>query len=453
MNAVKRGKLYLARKRGRTVILLLILTVVTVLLLLCGTIWKSTDEAMEDLRNSMGGYFKIEANIDKGYANHVTDQLVEEIMQNDEITAYNGTDIIYALVENLVLEPGRFSAGGDEKAKLARVIGTTDSRYNEYFSLGSLVLEAGQALEAGERDKALISRELADRNQIRIGDTISLRMYQENKAEDQSVGGDHKVEVAGIYSIKSTQNEKTSSTAECDLVENFIFVNTSSVRDMVMESQEQSIDAYSYGVTFYVADPGTLERVIGAVAQKLNAREERYVFTKNNKTYEETSAVLERLNGMMLSMIIVFFLVGFLTLSLVLVLTMRDRVHEIGVLASIGYRKSSIIGQYLFENICAAVVAFGIAWAAVWIMAGSIEPLVNGTVQSAETEPEEKQIQLARAKEVTLEGETVDLRIRVASGTSLGIFGVECLLVVLSTGISAVSVVRLKPKKILSMME
>lgn len=453
MNAAKRGKIYLTRKKGKTVILLLILSVVTALLLLCGTVWKSTDEAMEHLRSSMGGYFKIEANIDKGYANHVTDQLVDEIMQNEGIKAYNGTDIVYALAENLELEPGRFTMEGDEKAKLARVIGTTDSRYNEYFSLGSLVLEEGEPLAEGGRDKALISRELADRNQIRTGDTILLQMYQENETQEHRVGSAHEVEVAGIYSIKSTQNEKTANTAECDLVENFIFVNTGSIRDMLWESRGQRIDAYSYGVTFYVTDPRNLDRVMGEAEQELNAAEEKYVFTKNNKTYEETAAVLERLNGMMLSMILVFFFVGFLVLSLVLVLTMRDRVHEIGVLASIGYRKRSIIGQYLFENVCIAAGAFCIAFAAVWAVAGSIEPLLNGTIETAETEPKAQQIQLARAKEVTMEGENVDLQIRVTPGPSLIILGVECLLAVFSTGIYSVSVIRLKPKKILSMME
>ena len=94
-----------------------------------------------------------------------------------------------------------------------------------------------------------------------------------------------------------------------------------------MESRGQRIDAYSYGVTFYVTDPRNLDRVMGEAEQELNAAEEKYVFTKNNKTYEETAAVLERLNGMMLSMILVFFFVGFLVLSLVLVLTMRDPIR------------------------------------------------------------------------------------------------------------------------------
>ena len=52
-----------------------------------------------------------------------------------------------------------------------------------------------------------------------------------------------------------------------------------------------------------------------------------------------------------------------------------------------------------------------------------------------------------------MEGENVDLQIRVTPGPSLIILGVECLLAVFSTGISSVSVIRLKPKKILSMME
>lgn len=479
MNLVKRGWIYLRYKKNKTIVLLIILSVVTSLLLLCGTIWNGTNKAMEDLRNTMGGYFKVDANVDKGYFNYVTDDLAAKIMENKEIEAFDGTDIVYALADGLELEPGRFTAEGDVKARLARVIGTTSSEYNEYFSLGSLKLISGNALMPEESGKALISESLAERNQLKPGDMISLTMYEENvsvRAEAESTGaakenavfsssvqagspGNIQAEIAGIYSIENTQNEKTASTAECDLVENFIFVNTSCVREMILETREKMVDTYSYGATFYVKDPSKLDNTVGKIQQELNGEEERYLITVNNKTYEQSAAVLQRLNGMMVAMILVFFFVGFAILSLLLVLMMRDRIHEIGVLASMGYRKTNIIGQYLFENILIAAVAFCIALAVIGAATGGIGRIVNKNMQVTETAEDTGNgsafsgLVNTESYEAVPEKADIELSVRIDSETILGILGMEILIVILSTGISSATVIRMKPKNILSMMD
>lgn len=480
MNLVKRGWIYLRRKKSKTIVLLLILSVVTSLLLLCGTIWNGTNETMEDLRNTMGGYFKVDANVDQGYFNYVTDDLAAEIMKNEEIKAFNGTDIVYALVNDLDLEPGRFTMEGDEKAKLARVIGTTSSEYNEYFSLGSLKLTEGNALMPGETGKALISDILAERNQLRPGDIISLSMYEEdvssrteinttdaagetNDADSASgqagTPGNILTEVAGIYSIENTQNEKTASTAECDIVENFIFVNTASVREMVLNTRGKEVDTYSYGVTFYVKDPDKLDDIAGEIQQELNGEEDRYLITVNNKTYEQSAAVLQRLNSFMTAMILVFFFVGFIILSLLLVLMMRDRIHEIGVLASMGYRKTNIIGQYLFENIIIAAGAFCIALAVVSAATGGIGHIVNENIQVTETEKDTGNGNVfsglinTESYDAVPDEADIELTVRIDPKSIFGILGVEMLIVILSTGISSVIVIRMKPKSILSMIE
>lgn len=479
MNAVKRGWIYLTRKKNKAIILLVILTVVSALLLLCGIIWEGTNKAMENLRNTMGGYFKVDANVDQGYFNYVTDDLAAKIMENEEIKAFDGTDIVYALADGLELEPGRFTAEGDEKAKLARVIGTTSSEYNEYFSLGSLKLTEGNALMPEESGKALISESLAERNRLKPGDMISLTMYEEDisaRTEAESTAapegnadssssvqagspGNIQAEIAGIYSIENTQNEKTASTAECDIVENFIFVNTACIREMVFETRGKAVDTYSYGATFYMKDPSRLDSTVGEIQKGLNGEEERYLITVNNKTYEQSAAILQRLNGMMVAMILVFFFVGFAILSLLLVLMMRDRIHEIGVLASMGYRKINIIGQYLFENTVIAVAAFCISLAVIGSAAGGIGHIVNESVQVTETKDESDYkssfsgVVNVESYDAVPEKTDIELPVHVDAAAISGIFVVEMLIVILSTGISSILVIRLKPKNILSMMD
>lgn len=483
MNLLKRGRIYLLRKRGKTVTLLIILTIVTALMLVCGIIWNGTNRAMENLRNTMGGYFKVDANAEKGYFNYVTDDLTAEIMKNEELKAYNGTDIIYALAGDLELEPGRFTAAGDEKAKLARVIGTTASEYDEYFSLGSLKLSEGSALMPGENGRALISESLAGRNQLKAGDTISLAMYEESISGDNGqeegisadVNSDENmseegrpginnttegvtVEIAGIYHIENTQNEKNAATAECDIVDNFIFVNTGCIRQMVYMSRGINVDTYSYGASFYLTDPEKLDGVVEKVRQELNGDEEKYLITVNNKTYEQSAAILQKLNGMMVSMILIFFFVGFVILLLLLVLMMRDRIHEIGVFASMGYRKTDIIGQYLFENVVIAVAAFCIAFASISAAAGEIDRLVNDNVQTTETESETKPRSVVNgiinteAYDAAPDDAEINISVHIDAAAAFGILGAELLIVILSTGISSIFVIRMKPKNILSMM-
>ncbi len=446
MEFAKRGILYLKRKRSRTIILLLILTVIASLLLVSAAIWNSANIAMQNLRGTMGGYFKIETNTAQGYRDYVTDELVSRIMENDEIKAFDGTDILYAFAEDIQLEPGRFTLEGDEKAHLARVIGTTDSKYNEYFALKSLVLKDGRGINADDSNKALISENIAEANDLSVGDTITIRFYIEDADEEQENQiDDYVLEIAGIYGIQRTQNEEDASTAECDLVENFVFVDTGCIREMVYNAVGSVIENYTYGAVFYVDDPRNLDSIVENLKMDLNKDGERYLFTKNNKAYEETAAVLERLNGIMIAMMLTFFVIGSAILSLVLILLMRDRLHEIGIFVSIGLKKSKIIGQHVFENAVVAFCALCIAWVLVSFSTEAIENKINTAIPSDETKTE---------TQLTETGSTEDIALNINVGALefVEILGLELLIVVISTGVSSVFVIKMKPKDILSMM-
>ena len=370
MGIIKRGTLYLWRKKNKTIILFLILFVLTIVLIMSTMLLNSTNDALTNLRNSLGGYFKIDANTEQGFYNYVDDELVNEVLDSD-ISDFTGNDTIYSLVDFGLVE-GRFSAENDEKSKLARIIGTTSSKYDEYFVLKSLQLETGRHIKAKDQNVALISENVAKKNGLSIGDYINMEYYSDPPISDDKINVECQLEVIGIFSVKRTQNKQSATTAECDIVDNFIFTDTYSIRTLLNGVTGKAIDSYSDGVIFYVKDPKILDAKIKDINSKLNFEEDRYVITKNNKIYEASAAVLNRINGLVFSIIVVVIIVASIILSLVLMLWIRDRVYEMGILISIGIRKCDIFIQQFTENMLITLSAFFMAG---MILGISISPI------------------------------------------------------------------------------
>lgn len=446
MNCRKRAVLYLLRKRNRSVILWLILFVITTLMLTCITIGQGADGAMQRLFQAMGGYFKIETDDKPGLNKYVDDEFVNHILDSYEIREFNGMDTVYFMTRDMDLLPGRFTQEQDEKAKLARIMGNTDTDLNEYFILQSLLLSEGRHITAEDSYKALISRELSEENGLSVGDTVSLSYYDENAGRDWQA-----FEIVGIFQIKSRQNTYTSNTAECDMVENFIFVDTQSVRDMIGRTLEREIDSYRSGALFFVDQPQALERIVNDLAEQSERGMEGYQVVKNNKQYQESRIPLERLKSLTTLIIAIVILLGFIIVSLILLLWMRERVHETGIYLSVGIRKASILMQHMMENLILAFLAFVLSCILVagtmprlekavlavmdegaWSQADESGPLTEWDMAQAEMESD---------MEITMELNPL---------TILQIGILELGVVILATGISSVTILKMKPKNILS---
>ena len=448
MGIIKRGTLYLWRKKNKTIILFLILFVLTIVLIMSTMLLNSTNDALTNLRNSLGGYFKIDANTEQGFYNYVDDELVNEVLDSD-ISDFTGNDTIYSLVDFGLVE-GRFSAENDEKSKLARIIGTTSSKYDEYFVLKSLQLETGRHIKAKDQNVALISENVAKKNGLSIGDYINMEYYSDPPISDDKINVECQLEVIGIFSVKRTQNKQSASTAECDIVDNFIFTDTYSIRTLLNGVTGKAIDSYSDGVIFYVKDPKILDAKIKDINSKLNFEEDRYVITKNNKIYEASAAVLNRINGLVFSIIVVVIIVASIILSLVLMLWIRDRVYEMGILISIGIRKCDIFIQQFTENMLITLSAFFMAG---MILGISISP-IKGIVRDAVTVYDDKGIVLDDNSIAEIGSDEIE----IANNMKLGIMGyfvvlaLEVVIIFISTGVSSLLILKMNPKNILTMM-
>lgn len=442
MSVWRRASLYLARNKKKSILLLAILTVITTLVLTCVSVGNAAGASIQRLREQMGGYFKLEMDASQGKTGWVSDEIMQEIMGLGGIKAFNGMDIQYLTAEDLELEPGRFAAEGGSKAKLARFLGNTDSSLNEYFILEYYSLTEGRHIAPGDVGKAVISDALAERNQLSLGDTFSAKYNEEYLTDEQKEQiSSHALEIVGIYHIDYPQGYRSADTAECDIEENFIFTDTEYLREVYGEAMGGTMSLYNNGAAFFVENPKELDGIMGRMLASDICDWEEFAVVKNNKTYEDSAAPLERLSGLVTMMVAVIAVVSAVMLSLILFLWMRERVHEIGIYLSIGIRKMGILRQHILENLVIAAAAFLLAWGISTAASGVTEQIVGSAFSEESAE-----------EETPKQAEDSGLEVRVGAAELMEIAGMGLLLILLSTGVSSVTVLRMQPKDILSKM-
>ena len=84
----------------------------------------------------------------------------------------------------------------------------------------------------------------------------------------------------------------------------------------------------------------------------------------DTQTYEETLEAITHIQYIIKVIVCSLIVVALVVLSLILILWLRERLYEIGILLSVGFHKSEILGQFicelLFVSIPAAVLSFWI---------------------------------------------------------------------------------------------
>ncbi len=451
MTAFKRALLYISRKKGKTILLLLIFFVVSTLILTGMTINNAAGTAALRLRESIGGYFKVSGKLGAG---DVDDALIGEIAGTDGIKSFNAMDTLYLTMPDLMLKPARFTGEGGSKARLARVLSNTDSSLHEYFLLDILTLAEGRHVTPGDSASAMISRGLADMNGLAPGGHITASVTDDVISVTEAKGNTFEFEIVGIFD-EADAKEPGALTPECDLPANFIFIDQNSGNAVKDQLSGGNAESYTGGAAFFAADPKELPSIVNSVRSGLGDGLDSLELTENNTAYEKSMAPLERLDGATKIMVAAIAVAGAVIISLLLLMWTRDRVHEAGVLMSAGIRKSGIFLQQLLECLLVFIVAFAIAWAVSIPVSSLIGGMMYGSAPAVQP--------AAHTEEFTAyTGEVIDFGqlehdaeflIRPSAAAVLTAGGIGLALAAASVGLAFLIILRKKPKDLLTIME
>ena len=156
------------------------------------------------------------------------------------------------------------------------------------------------------------------------------------------------------------------------------------------------------------------------------------------------------------TILMIALIVSIAILSLILTMWARTRIHETGVLLSVGISKLSILGQYIAEVLLIAVLAFSLSYFSANGIAGQMGNVLQSGQAVTEAQQEDGLSAGTRGEAGTDTGdseiETPELQVRVQVEEMGLLFLLGIGIVTVSAGISSISVMRLKPREILSKM-
>ena len=147
---------------------------------------------------------------------------------------------------------------------------------------------------------------------------------------------------------------------------------------------------------------------------------------------------------------------GVIILSLVLAFWIQGRVHETGILLSIGVSKFNIISQYIIELLLISILAFGGSYFSSKVISQNI----GNTIVAQASKQAVQDVQsgfggfsLGNDVNSSLATRTVDeIDVKVDVEELIYVYVIGTVIIILSVMASSVSIIRLKPKEILSKM-
>ncbi|WP_421778415.1 ABC transporter permease [Gardnerella sp. KA00747] len=367
-----RAWLAIVRKPRRNAIIVLIMTLVLSALVSQAGISASAESARDHIQSSIGLGFTVqaktrgetlpeqsnansssdtnsEANSDTKVSNSAIPQDLgaNEGIDSSQIRKFAAIAGVKTVVEErdvlatpvgkqLVLPTQGPRLDDDVLAHAAGITGTTDSRLSQGFQEGLYRLEQGEHITDRSSGRAIVHRDFAKKNNLKIGSTITLKQ-----------GFNVKVRVVGIFAGKL----QTKGALPSDASENRIFTDLSSALSLAGSSKR--------GVLRCMVERSDL---LDSAMRHAKSIAGKWADVEQNAS--QLSGVISSVNSVQQLVLMIFValsLVGILVLGLVLVFWVRSRMHEIGVLMSLGLSRAIIVSQLLVEIVILNLVSFVIS--------------------------------------------------------------------------------------------
>lgn len=454
MNFISRAWLYIIRKKGKSILLFIILLVMATFVLTALALGNASNAAQMELRKSLGGsfligfdytennpYLKVES-VDGGTLVYSTQQISPELVE--QVRSIDGVNYCSATTESLAVLPSLDLFAGnipieEEFRNSSKILGTWKSEELSRFTSGQLALTEGRHIMPGDKNKGLISKDLADKNGLKIGDVIQT---------DKGV----EIEIVGLFVPKEIEGINDQVTTY-DKIQNLII---SDLATLIANENSPATQGFNE-LTVSVDDPQNMENIITKVKEIKGVDWKGFAIMVDNEGYENAAFSLQQLSELVSTILIVVLIVSVVILSLILTLWSRTRVHETGILLSLGIRKLSILGQYIAEVLIIAVLAFSLSYFSSNAIAGQMGTILQPEQSAADVQVEEDGISAGSRGEAgtdmgTQEIEMPQLQVTVQIQDMGVLFLIGLGIVTVSAGISSISVMRLKPREILSKM-
>lgn len=410
----KRAILYLRRKYRRSVLLFLLLFIISFSLAVGVTVWNSIGAVTHEIQQQLGTSFVLkmpaldpenteyyrpvtlqDGSMTKAYMGATLDQrLVEEIMRVDGVSAYNGEQAQWVHVDDMEVYPGAMTLRIEEaladpgrmrsiennfdivggfafyqtEGQETVVYSNTDTSLYEKFRTGAFELVSGRHITAADKQKVLISDEVAERNGFAVGDTFHISLWNKHLGEYDSFDKVLQVwelEIVGIFHVNGYQPTGIW-VHEDKIAYNWLLTDDQTVTQIkkVWNESRYRDDVSNYGydnLTFFVEDPARLTAIVEEVKRLEDPAVSFFPISLDDTMYKSTVDPLNSIRNLVAGLVGAITVGCTIVLLIVFTMWVRSRRQEVAIYLSLGIGKVKILGQFVLEAVIVAALALDVA--------------------------------------------------------------------------------------------
>jgi putative ABC transport system permease protein len=486
MNFIKRALLSVKARKGKSLLQIFVFTVICVLVLAGLSIQTAARKSGELARQKLGADVTLQVDIEKLRENMQSQQQssgervrfqstpipvdsAEELTSFSQIKGYNFYSSTTALAttfepiesaeeavestdestnSNVTQGQGRF--GGMAQGDIS-IQGVTYTDSTTEFMDRTSALVDGEHINEEDIGKnvALIEQTLAEENDLTVGDTITVTNPLDDSIPVELL-------VKGIYSTTSVGSDQGMNFTAL-IPYNKIYVPYTTATTLKGTDYEGTIDSAIY----YIENPAEMDSFVNQAQLESSIDFDTFKLDANDQLYQQMVGPIDNVASFSNNIVYLVSIAGAIILGLIIMMSIRERKYEMGVLLAIGELRWKLVGQFIVEILLVAAISFGIATFSGNAVANQVsDQLLNQELETAEQTNTPASfrgrgmagggmpgLQAEQTQQVE-KIEDLDVSVTADDLGLLAIIGI--LIAILSSLLPTFSVIRLQPKTILS---
>lgn len=442
---------YCARKPVKTLIVLVVFTIMAAVVMASNAVSHAADEVSEGIDARTGRGFVLENNPQYNLgtprgAGTVKRADIEKLAQLDGVQDYVARQNVTAdLVDAEVQKLDHNEYDSEREAQFGNAVnvwGLNQSESANNFRSGALTLTAGRHLQPGDTHKALIHEDLAKANNLTVGSKLTLKGNKFDVDNQRQSTEEVETEIVGLFSGKNT----TPVAQRSELYANTLFTDLDTTRTLYQFTDDTEI---YQDANFFVAPGVDVDQVVeAAAAQHIDWK--NYQVSRSTQYFSGITGAVEGVKSVMHKTTLATTIVAAVIVMLILFLWLNERNKETGTLLSIGVTKSGIVGQYLTELILIAAPAGAIAYWLAGRFAQSMGTATLNSVNAAAQESMSRAGQFGADMESAMSTQTLDsLSVALPASAALQAAALCLAVIVVVVAVTAFPMMRKSPHEIL----
>ena len=358
---IKNAFAYVTRKSLKSVIILLVILAMSALSLISLSIKDATNRASEETFGNITNSFSMEINrqVNPGTprgGGNVKGQDIKKISETKDIDYFvKRINSVADLVGHDIIETQETIANqSPERAKnferTVMLTGVNDSSKETKFVSGAYKLVEGAHLDNQDKNKILLHKDLAKKNNLKVGDNIKIKSNLFDADNEKGADETVEVEIKGLF---DGHNNGGVSAAQ-ELYENTLITDIDTAAKVYGNTEDTAV---YQDATFFVKGNKNLEHVIKDLG-KLDINWREYNLIKSSSNYPALQQSISRIYSIANKLFAGSLIFAGVVVSLLLFLWMNARKKEIAVLLSLGISKLRILGQFVIELLIVSIPAF-----------------------------------------------------------------------------------------------